>query len=317
MSHRPILCLVMIVKNEATGIARTIESALPIIDRWCILDTGSSDGTQDIIRRALADVPGKLHEEPFVDFATTRNRALELAKGTAEWLLLLDADDIIEGAGNLRMQLRRMPAECDGLGVRATKGSYSWLTTRVVRSGAGWRYVGTVHEVLIREGSYPIGTCEATIRHEPGTESEERSRTRWAQDKAVLEREVTSRPGEPRPVFYLALTCHWLGQLDEAEDWFRRRIEMGGWSEEIFESFLRVGHIRKQRGVPVGEIVDAYLAAYEVSPHRAEPLVYAAAVLANAGRPKAAQVLADRAKDIPYPRGDLLFVDASVYAHGV
>lgn len=313
---RPLLCLVMIVKNEAAGITRTLESALPVIDRWCILDTGSSDGTQGVIRRVLAHVPGELHEEPFVDFATTRNRALDLAKGSAEWLLLLDADDILDGAYDLRIQLRQLPAECDGLGVRATKGSYSWLTTRLVRSGAGWSYVGTVHEVLIKEGSYPISTCEATIRHEPGTDSESKSRARWARDKSALEREVVARPGEPRPVFYLALTCHWLGHLGEAEDWFRRRIEMGGWHEEIFESFLRVGHCRKQRGAPVGEIVDAYLAAFEVSPHRAEPLVYAAAVLARAGRPSAAQVLADRAKSIPYPHGDLLFVDASVYAHG-
>jgi hypothetical protein len=45
---RGLLGLVMIVKNEAHGIRETLESFKPFIDRWTILDTGSTDGTQRI-----------------------------------------------------------------------------------------------------------------------------------------------------------------------------------------------------------------------------------------------------------------------------
>jgi hypothetical protein len=77
-THRDkLLTLAMIVKDEARTIARTLLSAKPHIDRWCILDTGSTDGTQAIVCDAMSDTPGELREELFVDFATTRNRGLE------------------------------------------------------------------------------------------------------------------------------------------------------------------------------------------------------------------------------------------------
>ncbi|MDO8336144.1 MAG: glycosyltransferase, partial [Candidatus Saccharibacteria bacterium] len=47
----------MIVKNEAHVILRCLASVKPWIDSWCIVDTGSSDGTQDIIQDYLKDIP--------------------------------------------------------------------------------------------------------------------------------------------------------------------------------------------------------------------------------------------------------------------
>ena len=52
--NRPSICLNMIVKNEAHVIARCLASARPLVDAWCIVDTGSSDGTQDKVRELMA-----------------------------------------------------------------------------------------------------------------------------------------------------------------------------------------------------------------------------------------------------------------------
>lgn len=68
-----MICLTMIVKDGADNIARCIRSALPVIDRWSVVDTGSTDGTQDIVRRELEHLPGRLHERPWVDFAHNRS----------------------------------------------------------------------------------------------------------------------------------------------------------------------------------------------------------------------------------------------------
>lgn len=79
------ICLSMIVKNEAPVIRRCLDSVKPVIDHWIIVDTGSTDGTQDIIRAAMADIPGTLVERPWVDFAYNRTEALDL--GPAAWRL--------------------------------------------------------------------------------------------------------------------------------------------------------------------------------------------------------------------------------------
>jgi glycosyltransferase involved in cell wall biosynthesis len=74
------ICLNMIVKDEAPVIGRCLDAALPFIDHWVIVDTGSTDGTQDLVRRHLASVPGTLAERPWRNFAHNRNEALALAR---------------------------------------------------------------------------------------------------------------------------------------------------------------------------------------------------------------------------------------------
>ena len=89
----PRICLSMIVKNESPVIHRCLASVRPWIDHWVIVDTGSSDGTQDQVRAALAGVPGSLHERPWQDFAHNRNEALDLARAQADYVLFIDADE--------------------------------------------------------------------------------------------------------------------------------------------------------------------------------------------------------------------------------
>ncbi len=86
----------MIVKDEAPVIRRCLDSVRPLIDHWVIVDTGSTDGTQDIIREHLKDLPGELHERPWRDFAHNRSEALALARPHADYSLIIDADDVLE-----------------------------------------------------------------------------------------------------------------------------------------------------------------------------------------------------------------------------
>ena len=47
---KPTLALTMMVKNESKRIKYSLESVKDIVDKFIILDTGSHDSTQDIIR---------------------------------------------------------------------------------------------------------------------------------------------------------------------------------------------------------------------------------------------------------------------------
>lgn len=85
----------MIVKNEAQSIADTIRSVQGVVDRYCILDTGSEDNTVALITSTFGTTPGRVHVEPFVDFATTRNRVLELAGKECQYTLMLSGDEYL------------------------------------------------------------------------------------------------------------------------------------------------------------------------------------------------------------------------------
>lgn len=147
---RPLLSFVAILKDEAKSIRATLESVRPYVDHWTVLDTGSTDGTQDIVHQVMEGVPGCLVEEPFVDFATTRNRALELDRlySSAVFTLMLSADETLAGGEHLRAALETSAtSETTGAYCVLMKTSQrQWPSTRVLRSDAGWRYFGAIHE---------------------------------------------------------------------------------------------------------------------------------------------------------------------------
>ncbi len=95
----------MIVKDASGTVEDALKSIRPHVDELVVVDTGSSDGTADICRRHADKVEVFLDcNDPdsgkIDDFAMARNRSLELA--SKEWMVWLDADDIVRGGENLR-----------------------------------------------------------------------------------------------------------------------------------------------------------------------------------------------------------------------
>jgi glycosyltransferase involved in cell wall biosynthesis len=309
----------MIVKDEEETLARTLETAKPFIDRWVILDTGSTDGTRDVIRRTLDGVPGELHEEPFVDFSTSRNRALDLAGKTTEFVMWLDADDELMNGVALRRFLegergQRAP-DREAYYVRVQMG-IAFDSPRVARTDAGWSFRGVVHEILMHPSRQPPTrrVPDARIRHLPPANSLERSRRRWARDVLLLEAAANGDPTDTRSAFYLAQTYFWQERYDEAEAAFQRRIALQGWAEEVYESKVALARIATARGSPWPAIEARWLDAHAFAPHRAEPL-YAVALHYEGLRTHALTFLfARRGYELPLPVRDSLFVDEEVYA---
>src|ERR1700761_8914059 len=83
----------MIVRDEAPVIGRCLASVRGLVDHWVVVDTGSTDGTQDLVRAAMAGVPGFLVEREWVDFGHNRTEAVQLARPHADYSLVIDADE--------------------------------------------------------------------------------------------------------------------------------------------------------------------------------------------------------------------------------
>src|SRR5215210_7335079 len=121
----------MIVRDEAEVIERCLDSVAGLIDTWTICDTGSEDGTPELIEKRLEGIPGTLHRTAWQDFGHNRSELMKLAKGTAEYLLLIDADMTIE----VRGPLPELTADAYEL---RHEGSLGYWIPRLVRGSLDW-----------------------------------------------------------------------------------------------------------------------------------------------------------------------------------
>jgi glycosyltransferase involved in cell wall biosynthesis len=134
----------MIVRDAAPFIEETLTCALPYIDSWSIVDTGSVDDTPAVIERFFTErgVPGTLHHRPWVGFAPNRTEAIELSIGTADYAFMIDADDLVEGPLNLDS------LTADAYQVRFGPDNVFWRPA-FFRLDRRWEYRGVVHEYAV------------------------------------------------------------------------------------------------------------------------------------------------------------------------
>lgn len=307
------VCLNMIVRNEAHVIERCLRSVLPYIDSWAISDTGSTDGTQELIRSVLAGLPGELIERPWVDFAHNRNEALELAKKHGDYALVIDADDLFEVDDGFRWGQLNKP----GYMMEVMHGKdQSWWRLHLMKLDAGWVWEGVIHEV---PNSSHLGEVwkekllGARIRIVGGgARSKVSLQEKYARDIEVLRKALIDLPDNPRYTFYLAQALNESGQQHEAIEMYRRRIELGGWGEEVYQSKFLTAVLKERIGASYAEVVAAYLDAYDYRPQRAESACELARYLRTQERYAAAFAFARIACSIESTE-DLLLVDLSVY----
>ncbi|BBY62971.1 tetratricopeptide repeat-containing glycosyltransferase [Mycolicibacterium helvum] len=310
MTKTPTICLNMIVRNESHVIRELFDSIAPFITTWVIVDTGSDDGTQDLIREYFADrgIPGLLHERPWRNFGANRTEAVQLAQGHADYILTMDADDVLFGTPDLS----NMTA--DSYKVPIKYGDLVYQRRHLFRDGLPWRWVGVVHEYV---------TCDTPCTEEllPGdfwiqartVGARSQDPDKYLRDAELLLAEVHRNPDDDRSVFYLAQSYRDYGDLRSARQWYARRAEMGGWPEEVFCSLLRVAECTAALGEPWPLVQDAYLKAWAYRPVRAEPLCAIATHYRSNREWQLGYFFAKEAAQIPLPT-DILFVRGRVYS---
>ena len=304
----PRICLNMIVKNEAPVIARCLASVKPWIQHWTIVDTGSTDGTQDLVRQAMAGVPGALHERPWRNFGHNRNEALQLARAHGDYLLFIDADEQLHMPEDFAW-----PAEPGEAAMFLCElNGWTYWRNAMVSTAPEWRWQGVLHEYLTTDtphqwqqlaGPRILVSRDGARARDPQT---------YRKDIGVLQRALADGPGNTRYAFYLAQSMRDAGLGQQAIEAYQKRIDLGGWAEEVWYSSYQIAALKAEAGAPPEEVQRAYLAAYNRRPTRAEPLYELARYLRRIDAPAIAYLYALRAAAMPKP-ADLLFVDAAVY----
>ncbi|PLC04795.1 glycosyl transferase [Variovorax sp. RO1] len=305
----PRICLNMIVKNEAPVITRCLASVKPWIDHWVIVDTGSTDGTQDLVREFMSDLPGELHERPWVDFASNRNEALELARAQGDLLLFIDADETLVVPEGFAWP----PMEGDGYQLQCDSDGLHFFRNTLVATHLPWRWEGVLHEHLSCDAPHTWAHLMAPSIQVSRDGARARSVDTCLRDIEVLERALHDEPDHTRYRFYLAQSCRDAGLLAEGRAHYATRATMGGWDEEVWFSLFQVAALDEQLGADAAQVREGYLKAYQMRPTRAEPLCALARFHRLRDELALAHLYAQQAAAIAYP-SDALYLDAAVYA---
>lgn len=229
------ISLCMIVRDEEEVLERCLKSIADCVDEIIIVDTGSVDQTKEIAKRFT----DKIYDFAWVDdFAAARNFAF--SKGTGEYLLWMDADDVLpekEKQKFLELKADLSKEPCDMVmmlydaGFDAEgKAIFSYYRERLMRRCEQAKWVGCVHEVIA-----PFGEVRyAEIRFEHRKEKVEYSDRNLMIYEKMLEK---GRKFDPREWFYYGRELYYHGKYEKAAKVFRGFLaDPLGWLENKLEA---------------------------------------------------------------------------------
>ena len=340
-----ILSLVMIVKNEEDRIKVSLESVKGIADNFVIMDTGSEDGTVDIIKNYCNDnkIPLHLMEKTFPQpfhYANARNVVLDYADDKGDYLILLDCNDELKDGKNLRMFIDNYNGDASAFHICQQwwngLSSDKYYNSRLVKSKKGWRYKGAIHEYMWNPNRKPGMDLkiEGFYLYQDRTLDDDKSLKRFTRDEEVLEKEYSDnfkkisngelKHQDPRTVFYYAQTCMCLQKSEKCYLLNRERSEMDekeveGFPEEKYHAFYRCAEMSKLLNHSWEESLAWYYKAFDYSTTlftspRAEPLYK----IADYYKDKSLQLAfmyIKRCCELKFPENVVLFIDRRIYEY--
>ena len=278
MANHKTICLNMIVKDESHVIRKTLEKLCEQInfDYWVICDTGSTDGTQEIIKTFFEEqgIAGELLQHEWKDFGHNRTLALEGAYQKADYIFIFDADDSINGDFKLPETL-----DADMYMFKFGNG-LAYLRPLLVCGRKKSRFVGVLHEFFafsepysgekIVEGNYYVDSGK--------TGSRSSDPNKYAKDALILEKayhEEQDKGISNRYAFYCAQSYRDSNQLDKALEWYMLVADkLNTWVQERYYACLMIGNIYSSKGEPL-KALQYWLKSDMFDNERKEGIVFA------------------------------------------
>lgn len=310
MTH-PTICLNMIVKNESHLIERCLESVKNVIDYWIIADTGSTDGTQQIIENYFSKqgVKGELHEHQWENFEHNRTLALKATKGKADYILMMDADDVFIYDGDFSFGKLKE----DSYYIRCVLNGYAYSRQKLIKATLPWYWQGVLHEVLKCRVATKIVHYPDTCSIKTSTEGARgKNPDKYKEDAEILEKALQESPDNTRYQFYLAQSYRDMGDFKKSLECYQKRVGMRGWNEEVYISLHEIARNQRRLNKSRSVVLESLLKAYSFRPSRLEALCDAVIMCRLEGNYHLGYHLGISAIDQPMTN-DVLFTDKSVY----
>lgn len=322
---KPTITLCMIVKDETPVIERCLRSVAPFIDRYDITDTGSTDGTPDKIKEIMDElgIPGEVYLSDWKGFGNhagnigSRTEAFRNADDKADYAWVIDADDSL--VGELKLPDN---ANADGYSLKIQRGDFVWWRNQIFKTSSRWRYEGVLHEYAACDNGEAkidrlVGNYSVEARTEGNRNVGITPTEKYVRDAETLTKALEEDPDNSRYQFYLAQSYFDSQQWDKSLEAYQKRVDIGGWPEEVFYSMYRVAILKGIKNEPDMEVIRAFEECYNYKPDRAEPLYQISRIYRSMGKNALSFMHASTGIGIPYPDNDILFIQEEVYKYGL
>jgi predicted O-methyltransferase YrrM len=307
LNYDNLIHLCIMVKNGGAQFEDVLTKNLSLIDRWTILDTGSTDNTVEIINKVLVGKKrGELFQEPFINFRDSRNRCLDLAGTACKYILMLDDTYVIEG--DLRGFLNDVRGDqmADSFSIIIKSDDVEYGSNRITKSQSGLRYKYKIHEVINDNNNVNIivPKTSAVIVDGRFDYMEERTMKRKELDLKLLYEEMQENPSEPRTYYYLAQTYNLLEKYDLAYEFFLKRgtYANSGFIQERIDAVFEAARLANFKlNKPWEECLKLYEQAFKIDESRPESLYFIGIHYHLNGDNKTAYQYFKRAFNIGFP----------------
>jgi len=330
------LVLTQIMKNEAHVITRMLDSIKTIVDIVCLVDTGSTDNTIEVVKNwgIQNNIETHVFERAFDNFENSRNYSIQVARGVTKdrgndyWGFWLDADETIE----ILPTFNKAGINKDLYMFNTYINVMKYTRNECYKLDKPFRFYGPVHEFIVCDDknitSGLMDGINVRVQMDGGS-WKGNIPEKYKSHAFVLEKYIDDNRQDPRWIFYTAQSYHDSACLpdnrEENEERLRRSMKYykerisrnDGYPEETFYSQYRVGTIMRALEEPWILTLNEFLKAYSMDPLRAEPIKAIIDYYLAVGEWHNAYLFSKFAKinfhqRNPYPQR-LLFVDESLY----
>lgn len=224
--------LCMIVKDEEHHIRRCLDSIKDAVDEIIIVDTGSKDRTIDICREYGAIIRRQRWKNSF-----SEARNYSLAEATGQWVLYLDADEVLHRQDCQLIREAAQAQEVELMSVQLVNYTgkqaensdiYLMDQYRMFRNDRGFRFKNRIHETLYVPDtihSEPVTMkLPVTVYHYGYLDSEIQRKDKFRRNMQILKRELASPKHEPWIEYHMASEYYRIGQVELAINYVNHAI---------------------------------------------------------------------------------------------
>ena len=244
------IMILLMIKNESKIIKRSIDSTLPFADAIFIEDTCSTDDTMDVIKEHFKTlkVPAHVTQHPWKNFGASRSHSFQSAQEfckTLGWnpektyVFAMDADMNLIVSPSFNKETLTVA----GYQVMQKNASMEYVNMRLMRLSDAWTCIGATHEYWNTPGGLSTGEVAKELIYIDDKNDGGCKGDKYTRDRDLLEEELITKPDNDRTHFYLAQTYKCLGQYEKAIEFYKKRIKLGGWYEEVWFSHYMIAQL--------------------------------------------------------------------------